>query len=474
MIKTDFLCLTPLMIVAAAPVIMMLTIAITRNFKIIYGFSLLAFLIALVSVFFVLPAIPYRISQLLIFDNYSILFISIIISASILVTVLSYGYLQSQESEKEEYFMILFVATLGSLLLVSACSFVTLFLGLETLSISLFILIAYRRVSDRSIEAGVKYLILASVSSAFLLFGMGLIYAGTGLLEFKGIYLGLKLSAVSVPLLSAGFAMMLVGIGFKLAVVPFHMWTPDVYQGAPTPVAAYIATISKGAVMALFIRFFYVLHGNQNESFLYVITVIAVLSMFIGNLLAIRQQNLKRILAFSSIANLGYLLITLVIGNENGIQSAIFYLISYIITTLGAFGVIALLSDRTHDADILSDYRGLFWKRPWIAIVFTLALLSLAGIPITAGFMAKFYLVFSGINSGLWLLVFSLIINSVIGLYYYLRVITTLFVQAETKEFPSISFTGNLFLAFTAIGILWLGIFPEWFFHFIAQFSSMK
>jgi len=462
------------MIVAIAPILMMLTIAITRNFKIIYGFSLLAFIIALVSVFFIMPAVPYRISQLLIFDDFSILFIGIIIIASILVTVLSYGYLKSQESEKEEYFIILFVASLGSLLLVSACNFITLFLGLETLSISLFILIAYRRVKDHSIEAGVKYLILASVSSAFLLFGMGLIYAGTGFLEFKGISMAIKLSAISMPLLSAGFAMMLVGIGFKLAVVPFHMWTPDVYQGAPTPVAAYIATISKGAVMALFIRFFYVLNGNQNQSFIYIITIIAVLSMFIGNLLAIRQQNLKRILAYSSIANLGYLLVTLLIGNENGIQAAIFYLISYIITTLGAFGVISLLSNSGHEADTIDDFKGLFWKQPWIAIVFTLALLSLAGIPITAGFMAKFYIIFRGINSNLWLLVVSLIINSVIGLYYYLRVITALYLQSDTIKISSISLTGNLFLAFIAIGILWLGIFPEWFFHFIARYSGMQ
>lgn len=473
MIKTDFLCLTPLMIIAGAPILMMLTVAFTRNYKVIFGFSLSAFIFAFLSLFFVLPAIPFRISTLFIFDQYSILFSGIIILASLLVTLLSYDYLLYQESEKEEYFIILFVATLGSLLLVAACNFVTLFLGLETLSISLYILIAYRRSRDHSIEAGVKYLILASVSSAFLLFGMGLIYVNTGSLEFDKIVPALSSAGYSAPLLLTGFGMMMVGIGFKLALVPFHMWTPDVYQGAPVPVTTYIATVSKGAVMALLLRFFFAIRGFQNPGFILIITIIAILSMFVGNLLALRQQNVKRILAYSSIANMGYLLVTLLIGNETGIHAAIFYIVSYIITSLGAFGVITLLSDRQNDADKLENYKGLFWKRPWVAIVFTLSLLSLAGIPVTTGFIAKFYIVFTGINSGLWLLVISLIINSVIGLYYYLRVITALFSPANEEKLPAISLAGHLVLGLVAIGILWLGINPEGFVSLIARFSGL-
>jgi len=192
--------------------------------------------------------------------------------------------------------------------------------------------------------------------------------------------------------------------------------------------------------------------------------------MFVGNLLAIRQQNVKRILAYSSISNMGYLLVTLLVGGANGIQSAIFYILSYVITTLAAFGVIALLSNREFDAEMLDDFKGLFWKRPWIAFVFTLAMLSLAGIPLTAGFMAKFYLVFAGIDSNLWLLVGSLIINSVIGLYYYLRVVSTMFSTANEKQLPAISFTGHFVLGLMVIGILGLGVFPQWVFHLIAQF----
>jgi len=472
MIREDFLCLTPLMIIAGAPVIMMLFIALKRNFKIIYGISLVAFLIAFISVFFILPSIPDTISPVFIFDGFTVMFFGIIILASLLVTILSHRYLLYQESEREEYYIILFIAVLGSLILSAASNFVTLFLGIETLSISLYVLIAYRRSRRNSVEAAVKYLVLASVSSAFLLFGMGLIYLNTGALEFSKISLLLRSQGYSTPLLLTGFSMMLVGIGFKLALVPFHMWTPDVYEGAPVPVTTFIATVSKGAVMAVLLRFFYAIQGFRNHNFILLITVIAILTMFIGNLLAIRQKNLKRILAYSSIANMGYLLVTLLTGTKDGIYAAVFYVISYIVTTLAAFGIITLFSGKDNDADQLDDYAGLFWKRPWIAIVFTLALLSLAGIPATTGFMAKFYIVYPGIDSGLWILVISLVINSVIGLYYYLRVITKLFSPANNLAFPSVSFEDKLILCLVTIIILWLGINPEGTIHLIALYSG--
>ncbi len=474
MTVTDFLCLAPFLIIAGAPLIMMLTIAFSRNYEVIYGFSVLAFLAAFVSIFFIIPAIPHNINPLFLFDHFSLFFLGMIIVAGLLITLLSHGYLKQQLGEKEEYYIILFVATFGAVVLVVANHFVTFFLGFETLSVSLYVLIAYKRHSDYSIEAGVKYLILASVSSAFLLFGMALIYAETGTMEFSRIASAIKIINVLSPIMLAGFGMIMVGVGFKLALVPFHTWTPDVYQGAPAPVTAFIATASKGAVMALLLRFFYGINGFQYPALVVIISVIAVLSMFVGNLLALRQQNVKRILAYSSIANLGYLLVTLLTGGTNGIQAAIFYLITYFVTTIGAFGVVSLLSVCGDDADQLENYKGLFWKRPWVAMVFTLVMLSLAGIPITAGFMAKFYLIFAGMKSGLWLLVFSLIINSVISLYYYLRVVTTMFSASNKEEVPAISFTGNFVLAVIAIGILWLGTLPGWLFDVIFKFSALK
>jgi len=473
MTATDFLCLIPLLIIAVAPVVIMIVVSVLRNYEVVYGFSVLSLLLALASVFFIVPAIPHTIETLFIIDIYSLFFLGIIILSALLVALLSYDYIKQLQGVREEYYIILFTSTLGATLLAVADHFVLFFLGLETLSISLYILIAFQRSKDSSIEAGIKYLILASVSSAFLLFGMALIYTALGTMQFNGIVSALSKSGQISPLVISGFGMMMVGIGFKLALVPFHMWTPDVYQGAPAPVTAYIATVSKGAVMAVLIRFFFNIRGFDNKYIFTVISGIAILSMFIGNLLAIRQHNIKRLLAYSSIANMGYIIIILLTGTNKGIQASIFYLVSYFITTIGAFGVISLLSTCRHEAEKIEDYRGLFWKRPWIALVFTLSMLSLAGIPLTAGFIAKFYVIFEGMKAGLMVLVFALIINSVIGLYYYLRVITTMFSSASETKFPALSLTGNITLYLIALSILILGVYPGWLINIIMKYVTL-
>jgi NADH-quinone oxidoreductase subunit N len=473
MTTTDFLCLAPLLIIAIAPVVIMIVISVLRNYEVVYFFSVLSLLLSFGSIFFIVPAVPHSIEPLFIIDIYSLFFVGIIILAALLVTLLSYDYIKQIKGIREEYYIILFTSTLGAALLAVANHFILFFLGIETLSISLYILIAFQRSKDTSIEAGIKYLILASVSSAFLLFGMALIYTASGTMQFIKIISAISNSGTLSPLVVSGFGMMMVGIGFKLALVPFHMWTPDVYQGAPAPVTAYIATVSKGAVMAILIRFFFNIRGFDNQYLFIVISVIAILSMFTGNLLAIRQQNIKRLLAYSSIANMGYLIIILLTGSNKGIQASIFYLISYFITTIGAFGVIALLSTSKVETEKIEDYKGLFWKRPWIAIVFTLSLLSLAGIPLTAGFIAKFYLIFEGMKAGLMILIFSLIINSVIGLYYYLRVITALFSQVNEIELPALSMTGHFTLAVIGLSILILGIYPGWLIDIIVKFAAL-
>jgi len=472
MTKLDFLCLAPFLIIASAPIIMMLTITISRNFKVIYGFSLFMFLSSFLSLFLVIPHAAHNIDPLLVIDSYGIMFLGIIYISGILITILSYEYLKKHSGEREEYFIILFIAVLGASILVVANHFISFFLGLETLSISLYILIAYLKSRDYCIEAGVKFLVIASVATAFLLFGMGLVYAETGKMNFQDIAMATGKSNLLSPLLLTGFGLILTGIGFKLALVPFHMWTPDIYQGAPAPVTTFIATISKGAVMALALRLFIYIRGFDNGALIIIISGISILSMFTGNLLALKQTNLKRLLAYSSIAHLGYLLITLLAGKTNGVEAAIFYLVAYIITTLGAFGVISILSVYERDADDIEDMKGLFWRNPWIASVLTIALLSLAGIPITAGFMSKFYLVLAGLKSGLWLLAFSLVINSVISLYYYLRVIKTMFSSTDTKEIIKVPFIANIVLIIIVSGIIFLGIFPSFITEFIYTFSS--
>jgi NADH-quinone oxidoreductase subunit N len=255
---------------------------------------------------------------------------------------------------------------------------------------------------------------------------------------------------------------MVIGVGFKLAVVPFHLWTPDVYQGASSPVTAFIASVSKGGMFAVLFRFFIEIDGYNLGTALTIFTVIAIASMIAGNLLALLQQNLKRLLAYSSISQLGYMMVAFIAGGYFGIEAVAFYLVAYFITIIAAFGIITLLSDPFREAEDIDDYRGLFWRRPWISVFFTLVLLSLAGIPLTAGFIGKFYVAASGVNESLWLLVFSLVINSAIGIYYYLRVVTAFYSTEKTETtFYKLSISGVSVVVVLSAALLWLGVYPS-------------
>lgn len=474
MTTPDFVSLSPLIIIAAAPVVLMLSVTIARNFRAVYIISLVMFLAAFLSLFPAMQNVTRNFDFLLIIDSFGLLFLGIVYLTGILVTILSYEYLMKHGGEREEYFIILFVAVLGASTLVLSGHFITFFLGLETLSISLYVLIAYIRTRGECIEAGIKFLIIASLSTAFLLFGMGLLYAETGTMTFHNIVDASSGTDKLPVVILAGVGLVLAGIAFKLALVPFHMWTPDIYHGAPVPVTAFIATISKGAVLALALRFFFNIRASENNTLAIIISGIAILSMFAGNLLALNQANLKRLLAYSSIAHLGYLLITVMTGTMAGKEAAIFYLAAYSVTTIGAFGVISILSVCERDADKITDYKGLFWSHPWLASVLTLALLSLAGLPLTAGFISKFYVVLAGVKSGLWILAFSLIINSVISLYYYLRVIKTMFGEIPAGRTSVVPAGANFVLALIVIGILFLGLFPQYFTELINNLLTIN
>ena len=403
----------------------MLVIAFYRDARV----ALLCSLAGIALAFAMLPVAasraPRQITPLLILDQYALFYLGLLFIAGFVVALLAYGYLGKLEGQPEEFYLALLLATAGGAALVMSNHFASFFLGLELLSVSLYVLIAYPRESARSVEAGIKYLILAAASAAFLLFGMALIYAELGTMEFARI--GVEMAgAVRPELLLIGQAMIFVGVGFKLAVAPFHVWAPDVYEGAPAPVTAFVATVSKGAVFALLVRYFANLGSESFHLFFPALAVIAIASMFVGNLLALAQNNVKRILAYSSIAHFGYLLVAFLAGGSLGATAAAFYLVAYIVTNLIAFGVVTLLSDR-READELEDYRGLFWKRPGLATIFLAALLSLGGIPLTAGFMGKFYVLMAGVGSALWLLAIMLVVNTMISFYYYLRVAFMMF-----------------------------------------------
>jgi len=465
MTSSDLIVLMPFIVLAATSVVAMLVIAFYRHHMVTAALTLVGLALAFISLQPASAGAPHRITSLLIVDHYALFFMGLLFAASFVVAILSYGYLEKHSVASEEFYILLLLATLGSAVLVASNHFASFFLGLELLTVALYTLVAYLRPGERSIGAGIKYLILAGVSTAFLLFGMALIYAELGTMDFSRMArLQAAIGTVHTGLALTGLMMVLIGIGFKLALVPFHMWTPDVYEGAPAPVTAYVATVSKGAVFALMLRYFTRIDVHAYGSLLLVFTVIAIASMFVGNLLALLQNNVKRMLAYSSIAHLGYLLVAFLASGALAVTAIAYYLVAYFVTTLSAFGIVTVMSGGERDADAMDDYRGLFWHRPWLASILTVTLLSLAGIPLTAGFIGKFYIVAAGVGSALWLLVISLVVNSTISLFYYLRVVVTMSTHpaegAPELTTPSLPLVSGVVLAVLLFLLIWLGVFP--------------
>jgi len=403
---------------------------------------------------------PVPITALLAVDRYALFFIALVLIAGLGTVALAYHYF----SGSGELYVLVLLGTLGAAVLAASVHFASFFLGLELLSVSLYALIAYRAIERRGIEAGLKYLVLAGVSSAFLLFGMALIYAELGTLEFARMAELVQAGTQARPAIwLIGVSLIVTGVGFKLALVPFHFWTPDVYQGAPAPVAAFVATASKTGVVAVLLRFLIEVRGTAFPSLVLTISLIAGFSMFFGNLLALLQSNVKRILGYSSIAHLGYLLVAVTASGELATEAVGYYLATYVVTMLAAFGVVTALSSAEGEAERLEDFRGLFWRRPWLAAVFTAALLSLSAIPLTGGFVGKFYVVAAGAASSRWALLVVLAVNSAIGLYYYLRIIVAMYstrAEGVPASRASIPLARGMALAVLVAGLVWLGVYP--------------
>ncbi len=464
--------LLPLLILSAGTVVVLLAISFYRNHLLTAVLTLITLGLAFIAVPLTAgpgtPGAAPAVTPLLILDSYARFFIGLILAAAFVIVLLAYGYLKIHNERREEFYILLLTAALGSCILAASSHFASLFLGLEILSLSLYALIGYTYDTPISVEAAVKYLILAASSAAFLLFGMALVYYGLGTMEFAKIAaaVGNPANAPASPVLVlTGFVLLLVGIGYKLALVPFHLWTPDVYEGSPAPVTAFVATISKGSMFAVLVRFFSQIDPRGYPSLFLVFVIIAIATMLIGNLLALLQTNLKRILAYSSIANLGYLLVAFLAGGASGVSASTFYLVAYFITILAAFGVVTALSSGSRDASWLDQYRGLMWSRPGLSAVLTAAMFSLAGLPLTVGFVGKFYLVLAGAGAALWLLIFTLVVASAIGLYYYLRVVVVMYnrpaqeLEAKTPA-PAMSAGGGVALAVLLVLVVWLGVYP--------------
>ena len=470
---TDLTAILPLIVLGGTVTAVMLAIAFCRNHRLTALISVLGLVLCLVAIWPASTVAPRRVTPLFVIDRYALFYMGLIFAAGIAVLLLSYGYLAARRERPEEFYLLVLIATLGAAALVASDHFASFFLGLETLSISLLGLIAYPRDQGKPLEAGVKYLILAGISSAFLLFGMALVYARLGSMEFVRIATLLSTVDVSPDLYwLTGLALIFTGIGFKLSVVPFHMWAPDVYEGAPAPVSAFVAVVSKGAMFALLLRYFVTANADGFGPVPMMIEIVAIASILVGNLLALLQNNIKRILAYSSIAHLGYLLVAFLAGGALRIEAVTYYLVAYAVMTVGAFGIITVLSTSNAAAEIedLDAYRGLIWQRPWLGGAFAGMLLSLAGIPLTMGFIGKFYAIAAGVSATMWPAVIALIVGSIIGLFYYLRVIVAICTPAPEGAAAyagAVPMVGSATLAALTLMLFGLGVYPTPLVHLI-------
>lgn len=467
MIKmSDIPYLLPVIILAASAIIVMLGIAVKRSHTFSYVFTLIGF----VAAFLALNGGEVRtlVTPLFIIDGLGTFLTGLILCAGFTITLFSFPYFKSdsyriQDEVKEEYYILLLLATLGSVCMVISNHFISFVLSLEVLSVSLFALIGYLKHKPVSIESGIKYLIMAAVATGFILFGFALIYAATGKMDLQGVGNALRGTEMNVLVLT-GLSMSVVGFGFKMALTPFHLWTPDIYAGAPAPVSTFVATISKGAAFVFLLRLFYVTGGLLNHSIWIAFAVIATASMFLGNWLALRQNNVKRLLAYSSISHLGYMMVAFLAFSETGVRAAAFYLVIYFVSMMAAFGTVTYLTNEKGEPLQLEDYKGMFWSRPWLAALFSVTMLSLAGIPLTAGFMGKFYLLASGTGSGMLFLLIVLIVSSTIGLFYYLRVVATLFSRKKKEREVVIgdgSFVMKIVMVVLFVLLIGLGVYPN-------------
>jgi NADH-quinone oxidoreductase subunit N len=395
-------------------------------------------------------------------DSYSLFFNIIFLVSTILVALISISYLGRDDKKQGPYYLLILLATLGMMLMAAGNELIIVFLGLELMSLSLYVLAGYFRESPASSEAGMKYLLLGAFASAFFLYGIALIYGATGTTSIPQIAEYLTANGKS-PLLLAGTFLLIVGFGFKVAIVPFHQWAPDVYEGAPTTIAAFISAGPKAAGFAAFLRIFLEALPEIQTEWSTAIVILAMLTMTVGNVIAIAQTNIKRMLAYSSIAHAGYVLIGLAAANSDGQKSAVFYLLVYCVMNIGAFGAVILARTADGESLMISDYAGLGFRKPLLGMFMTVMLLSLAGFPPTAGFVGKLYLFKSAIGADLYLLVIVGAINTAISAFYYLRVVVTMYMrepeeELEFKPYPSTLVVG---LVLAAIGIMLIGILPS-------------
>ena len=463
--STNFLAIAPLLtVIITGMVVLMVDLALPRDRK-----SLLVFLSTiglLIAAFFCGPVLWTRgltgFSGTVVADDFALLFQFILIVVAVLSVFLSERYIQIKGINHGEYYALLLFSTSGAMLMAASRELITIFVGLEILSIALYILSGFARTEAKSEESAMKYFLLGSFSSAFFLYGIALVYGGTGTTRLD-VLAHMPVALLATKYTVAGIALLIVGLGFKAAIVPFHSWTPDVYEGAPTSVTAFMSAGAKAGAFAAFIRVTIALLP-LSVVFHSVLWILAILTMIVGNILAVVQTNIKRMLAYSSIAHAGYILVGLLSQNNDGHAGVLFYVMAYTFMNLGAFGVLILLARRGDELNTIEDLQGLASRQPGAAALMALFMLSLGGIPPTAGFMGKFYLFLAAVHAHQYALAVIGLVASVIGVFYYLRVIASMYFLPARRDFP----TGHPFrfapgadiaVIMCAVMTLWLGIY---------------
>lgn len=463
--------LAPVMIVALTTIVVMLLISIKRNHNLIATASVVGLNLAALYILFAVfggKFVPANVMDMFMVDPFTMFYQFMILIAALACCTLSHAYIETYKDNREELYLLLLASVAGAMLMVASSHYASFFISLELMSIPVYGLLAYTYQRSSSLEAGIKYLVLSATASAMLLMGMAYIYAYTGSLSFYDSVQAL-FGAIKQPMVLLGLALIIFAVAFKLSLAPFHKWTPDVYAGAPAPMATFLATAAKVATIGLFVRYMLASGAIMVDSLVTILTIIAVLSILVGNLLAVRQVNLKRILGYSSIAHFGYLLIALISMTYASLGSVTVYVVSYVLTTIGAFGAVALMSspyNNVDEAQSLADYRGLFWRRPVLTATLTVMMLSLAGIPLTAGFIGKFLVVMAAVTTQHWFLAAMIIVGSGIGLYYYLRVMVVMYMTPpETPRIDADAHwgqkVGGLMVLAAAALVIILGVYPD-------------
>lgn len=477
----------PFLIVIFSLTIVILSISYSRNHFFTAMFVVLSFLFVFFSLFFLTSKIPLDIATLFHIDGYSLLYIGMIVISSISTCVFAYPSLLNYPDNKEEFYLLILISNLGAMLSIISNNMCSLFVNIEIMSIPMFGLIAYFNNKKHSLESAFKYVILSSIASSFLLLGISWIYSISGNLSFTSINHILQIISLNEKLVVLfGIVMILISLFFKLSIVPFHLWTPDIYEGTPSVVLSFFSTVGKISTFSVLLHFLSHISSLNNSVLYYLLLLISICSMLIGNLMALFQKNLKRFFGYSSISQLGYLFIVLLVSKNNyilSLETTAMYLFGYLFSNIAYFGILNLVSNfcKNNNVNSISLYKGFFWSEPVLSSILTLVLLSLAGFPMTLGFIGKFYILSIIIKEHLWTVGFAFLVSTVLGFYCYLRIIVNLYLNPsktslkyELNVFNNWLYTpSGIIIFFSAMILLIFGIYPNPLINFIKLISFL-